>query len=315
MLTELETGLGLDVVLGVQAIRNGLFDLLATILHFVGGDLFYLALLPLIFWSLDRRLGLRLLFVLALSVALNAALKLLFQAPRPFTVSADVVQLVEQGGYGLPSGHVMNTVVVWGYAAYYLKRRWLYWAAAGFALLMAWGRMYAGVHYPQDVVSGALFGLLTLLLFIWLADRFPPFWQRLPPGAQAALIVLAGLVSFIFLFDDGNGPTVAGIALGAGFGCVLERRLVGFVTDGTPRQRAARYVVGISLVLGVFFGLRLIAGVLVAEGAAPSEILYVARYGLVTLLALFGWPWLAVRAGLMQNRRPGPEQRVEAFGT
>ncbi|MCB9457943.1 MAG: hypothetical protein H6671_18335, partial [Anaerolineaceae bacterium] len=83
MFAPLETGLGLDVVLWLQAHGNGLFDGLAILLSVLGSTLAYLALLPLVYWSVDRRLGRRLLLALVVVMGAVVALKLAFHAPRP----------------------------------------------------------------------------------------------------------------------------------------------------------------------------------------------------------------------------------------
>src|SRR5690606_14174202 len=188
MLTSLETGLGLDVVLWLQAGGSRLLDLLAMALNAAGSEYVFMVVLSVIYWGVNRYLGLRVLFALLLAVTLNIALKLLFQAPRPFEVSDAVRVVAEAGSYGLPSNHVMSAVAIWGYLALYLRRRWVTVAVVVYVLLMAWSRMYAGVHYPQDVVAGALLGLLSLWLSRWLERHFPPFWLRLSLSAQVALV-------------------------------------------------------------------------------------------------------------------------------
>jgi len=64
MLHDLETGIGLDVVVWLQEHGNGVFDALAHALDFAGLTWFFLLTLTLIFWSVDKNLGRRLLFAL-----------------------------------------------------------------------------------------------------------------------------------------------------------------------------------------------------------------------------------------------------------
>lgn len=60
MFEVLETGLGLDMVLSLQTSRNDLFDTLAMILNAMGNELFYIALLALVYWAFNRHKGMRL---------------------------------------------------------------------------------------------------------------------------------------------------------------------------------------------------------------------------------------------------------------
>lgn len=302
MLTELETGLGLEIVLGVQAVSNNLFDLLAVLLHHAIGDIVLLAVLSLVYWSIDRRLGLRLLYALVLAGAMSAALKLLFQSPRPFIVSDAVNLLVEEDGFGLPSGHVMTALALWGYAAFYVRQRWLYWVAAVFVAAVAWARIYAGVHYPQDVIGGVIFGGLALWGLVWLLDHTPAFWERLAIAPQVAMVILAGIVLTVYFFDYDPGTAVTGILVGSTLGLMLERRYANFSSEGTTSQRALRYALGIALTLVVFLGLRVIFGTLADESSGLYGFLRVLRYMLVALVAIFVWPWLAVRLGLTHRQ-------------
>lgn len=300
MLTSLETGVGLDVVLWLQAGGSSLLDLLAMALNAAGSEYVFMVVLSVIYWSVNRHLGLRMLFALMLAVVLNTALKLLFQAPRPFHVSDAVRMVVEAGSYGLPSNHVMSAVAIWGYLALYLRRRWVTIVVVIYVLLMAWARMYAGVHYPQDVVAGALLGALSLWLSFWLERHFPPFWSRLPLSAQVALVVLAGIVLTVFLFEDAFGAAIAGVVVGTGLGYMAEQRYVRFSSAGDTTQRVLRCVLGIMFVLAVFFGARVLFGLFADDGTTLENLLRVPRYALLSFAAMFVWPWLALRAGLIQ---------------
>ncbi|NDJ60380.1 MAG: phosphatase PAP2 family protein [Chloroflexi bacterium] len=294
MLTGLETGFGLDVVLWLQANGNALFDVLAEALDFMGNDLFFLAALPLIFWSINRQLGARLLFALIVGGLVNIALKMIFMTPRPFQVSAEVVPLVEATGFGVPSGHVMVAVVVWGYLALYLRRRAVTSAVIVYVLAMMWARMYAGVHYPQDVIAGVLLGLPTLWLVNALILRGGPLWERLAVRARVPAVLLAGMIAFVFLFEDETATALVGLLIGVGLGTILESRFVEFSAFGPAWQRAARFIVGIALTLGLFVGLSAIF-----ESLDPETLLRTLRYMLVALFAYAIWPWLALRLRLM----------------
>lgn len=299
MFAPLETGLGLDVVLWLQAHGNGLFDGLAILLSVLGSTLAYLALLPLVYWSVDRRLGRRLLLALVVVMGAVVALKLAFHAPRPFQVSDAVREIVPAGGYGLPSGHVAGAVAMWGFTAYWLRRRWFSWGVGAYGVLMAWGRMYGGVHYPQDVIAGALLGLGVIWFTAHYAEGIMGLWRRLHWRAQLAAVFLLSLIALAFLFEDETGVAIAGITLGGGIGVMLEERFIWFSAAGSVGQRTIRYGIGIVLTLALFLGLRTAFADL-----QPELIFRVLRYSLVTCFVAVGWPWLLKRAGLLETQQP-----------
>ncbi|RMF81957.1 MAG: phosphatase PAP2 family protein [Chloroflexi bacterium] len=163
MLTHLEAGIGLDVVVWLQAHGNVVFDSVAQFLHVIGQVPGHVVGILLVFIGLDRRLALRMAIMLIVVIVVIVGAKEILERPRPYQAFPDeVTPLVEQDGFGIPSGHVGFAVVTWGLLALHLRRRvwiavWLIYVALQF-----WARMYLGVHYPQDVVAGLLMGAVVL---------------------------------------------------------------------------------------------------------------------------------------------------------
>lgn len=102
--------------------------------------------------------GLALLFSFLL---VNVTIKPLVARPRPWLVVEGLVNLVWEGAYtSFPSGHTSSSFA----AAWALYRtlpcRTAGVAALAAAALMGLSRLYLGVHFPSDVLFGALVGVL-----------------------------------------------------------------------------------------------------------------------------------------------------------
>jgi len=107
---------------------------------------------------------------------------------RPYKVIEDAHQLVRSSGRGsMPSSHAANWFAALTVTfIFYGRRAWL---LLPLALLVGFGRIYSGVHYPGDVLAGALLGTATAwcavrgadLLWRTLGRKYvPQAWTRLP---------------------------------------------------------------------------------------------------------------------------------------
>ncbi len=87
----------------------------------------------------------------------DTVLKNLFARPRPFVHFADARLLVSgPKQYSFPSGH--STTAFAPAVAVFRKYKRLGWIALLLATLIAFSRIYVGVHYPLDVVGGMVLG-------------------------------------------------------------------------------------------------------------------------------------------------------------
>ncbi|MDP3731894.1 MAG: phosphatase PAP2 family protein [Candidatus Omnitrophota bacterium] len=77
--------------------------------------------------------------------------------PRPFAVLTEVNLLMKAGGFSFPSGHAALAFM----AQTVLSRVFKKWRITLFmlALCVGFARIYAGVHYPLDVLAGIIIGI------------------------------------------------------------------------------------------------------------------------------------------------------------
>ena len=298
MLTQLETGPGLDIVLRLQASSTPLLDALAWLLNVIGSEIFYMAALLLVYWWFNRQLGVRSLFAFIFIALLTTAFKEVLQRPRPFMVSEQVIPLFEASGFGLPSGHVSISTAVWGYLATVFRRGWFYMVTGLLVLLMAWARMYAGVHYPQDVIVGAALGLLSLWLYFGWAGRIAAWWRQLSVTVRVAVFVVIGILVAAILARDTTGIVIAVVLIALGPAVELLKYHVDFGLEEATRKRLLRFMMGLAFIIVLLIGLRALYDTLVNGEPLDVSIL---RYALIFLLAASIWPWIMERAGLAEQ--------------
>lgn len=138
------------------------------------------AVIALLFLRLRREAALLALTVIGAWV-MEGAIKGLVGRPRPEIVP----HLTEAGGASFPSGHAFNSAVVYIAIALALAtlsaresvRLTIIASAIVLSLLIAWTRVWLGVHFPSDVIAGWLGGAGWAFLAAGLLQR---------PAEQAA---------------------------------------------------------------------------------------------------------------------------------
>lgn len=278
---------GTDAIVWVQGFRSPALDVFFKVVTFLGEQEFYLVALPLVYWVISKSLGARLAFVFLPGALLNSWLKNLFFTPRP---GPDLVEpLVEETSYAFPSGHAQNSTVLFGFLAAHI-RRWHIWLLSVLLVIgIALSRVYLGVHYPQDVLSGFLFGTIYLLLFLWLEK---PVSAWLAEQALSVRLGLALAVPIVLLLLHPTEDTTTPMATLAGFAVayVAEGEWVRFEVGGPWWKRALRFVVGLVLTMIAYVGLSAIL---------PKELFFrFVRYMCVGLTVALIAPWIFVKIGL-----------------
>lgn len=176
-----------DVILRAdQAILNGIQDLLRcefldVFLAFVtklGNAGFIWILLGLILCCFQkwRRTGVILLCSVAAAFLIGeVAIKPMVGRLRPFMDNAAVQLLIDPPrGFSFPSGHSMSSFAA-ATALFLCGNRRVSWLWYLGAVLIALSRLYLYVHYPSDVLTGAVLGCLTAWAVYAIFKRF---WSR-----------------------------------------------------------------------------------------------------------------------------------------
>ncbi len=284
---------GLGIVLWVQTFRNPILDEFFLRINVLGDEEFYILLLPILFWCLSKRIGMRLGFLFLFSMYLNQVLKDFFAAPRPYQVDSKLYSPVKQSGYGIPSGHAQGTTTVWGYIATQLGSFW--WGIAiAIPLLVSIGRMYLGDHFPQDVIAGAIIGIILVAAYAILEPRVTPWLIRQNRGIKLGLAAGVPLVLAVLHLTT-DTATVLGTLLGFYVGLVFEEDWFAFDARNVWWKQIVKFALAIVIVLGLRFGLKA-----VFPATAVFDML---RYTIIGLWVGLGAPWLFVSIGLAKSAK------------
>lgn len=181
-----------------QGLTNPIFDWLMPILS---GNSFFNAAVAILVVALLVKGGAKgRIFVITILFSLLVAdsllshtIKDLVARPRPFLTLPDARLLVGRGGsFSMPSSHAANWFAALMVTfVFYRKAAWV---VAPLAVGVSFSRVYNGVHYPSDVLVGAIMGAGAGAAVIWTMQTawrtvgqrlWPLWWEKLPVHCQA----------------------------------------------------------------------------------------------------------------------------------
>ena len=135
------------------------------------GAPWFLLTAGLLLYKPTRKLGWCALCALLVEVAVvSLGLKPLFQRARPCDFYPEMLTLTSRPHTAsFPSGHTAQAFALCG-ALYTCRSKW-FWPVCGLAVLLGLSRLYLYVHFPTDVLAGALIGWLCGWLGVQLCRR------------------------------------------------------------------------------------------------------------------------------------------------
>ncbi|RAR47817.1 phosphatase PAP2 family protein [Flavobacterium lacus] len=119
-----------------------------------------------------KQFGILVLFLAALILVtdqLTNLAKYMFERLRPCsdpTLEGQVREVLERSSYGYFSGHASNSMATTTFIFLLFRKhfKYLFWLFL-FPLIFAYSRIYLGLHFPADIISGYIFGIFTGTLF------------------------------------------------------------------------------------------------------------------------------------------------------
>ncbi|MBN2637307.1 MAG: phosphatase PAP2 family protein [Prolixibacteraceae bacterium] len=183
-------------------------------------ETWYPLYLIIIFFAIRnyRNKSLLVLFFLALTILASDQISVLFketiQRLRPVhepEIQSMVHNVLRKGGlYGFVSSHAANTFAIFVFTAHVFKNRGFSVLMLFWAVLVSYSRIYSGVHYPLDIIGGALigwgigYGLFKALIFIethFFLTRNPKIEKTGISNAHSGVIfiVFFVLMSTVFI--------------------------------------------------------------------------------------------------------------------
>ena len=287
----------------LEGVRAPFLDTLFGLITMLGEETIAIILLCAIYWCINKRMAYGIGVAYFLSGLTAQGMKICFRIDRPWVIdpSFNPVQsaMKTATGYSFPSGHTQSAAALYGSIGVYIKQKWAKIICFLIVFLVAFSRMYLGVHTLLDVsvsiVITFIFIFITYKLLI--VDENPTGKKRelfLPILLilfSAAIIIIAALLFSNATIEEAyvtDCLKAAGAGLGFAVGMYVERVYIRFSvkTKGIVWQ-FIKLVIGIVGVLAFKEGLKLIVG----TGLVVDTV----RYALLIIWVTILFPLLIKR--------------------
>lgn len=152
-----------ELLVAIQGLHMSWLDPIVSVYTKLGdAGLLWIALsLVMLLWKPTRKAGVLALGAMILGLLVtNITIKPLLSRPRPWLDWPIVPLVTEKDPNSFPSGHTCAAFAAGLSWVRALPWRWGRIAAVAAAVVMGLSRLYVGVHYPTDVLAGAVIGSL-----------------------------------------------------------------------------------------------------------------------------------------------------------
>ncbi len=270
------------ILLFFQNIRNPFLTFLANFISFLGEEPIPVLFTLLLFWCISKKKGIAFICSIFTAIDEMQAIKCIARYPRPFVVYPEMLKplrLSTATGYTFPSGHSTTSGVFYGLLARVYKSTILRVISIALIILVPVSRLYLGVHWPMDVITGTFLGLSVAFVlpyeFVHLYESKRAFTVF---AALTGIALLSFEILFAYFLDVKSYDVVLwkdimecfGMSAGSILGLCFERNFVNFEIIGSWKKRAVNFIFGVASGAVLFFLVRLFPIVYLAKGLSMT---------------------------------------------
>ena len=284
----------MELLKSIAEIRTPFLDTLIGLVTRLGEETIGIVILCVFFWCISKKVA----YVIGVSFFLSSlsvqGMKILFRIPRPWVLDPAFVPVsgaIEHAtGYSFPSGHTQNATALYGSLGAMAPQKPFKIILFTIPFLVAFSRLYLGVHTLLDVVVSLAITFLLIFIAVKIFSTDSIHIKR-EAVVASVIIIFAVVVIVIAAVLYANGTIEEGYiadclkATGAGIGFAVgmfvERVYIGFSVKAKGIiWQIIKFIIGIAVVLALQEGLKYVIG--------TSLIANMVRYFLmITWITLF----------------------------
>ena len=278
----------------LEGIRTPFLDAVISLVTRLGEETVGVVVICAIFWCINKRVAYRIGVAFFFSGLSVQVMKICFRIERPWVVDPGLrpvpSALDNATGYSFPSGHTQSAAALFGSLGVQIKQKPIITLCFAVVVLVAFSRVYLGVHTLLDVMTSLLISLLIVLLTakVFTFDTVN-IKRELIISAIMILYALIVIVIALALYSSAAAQQhyvadclkAAGAGVGFAAGMFIERVYIDFQEKtGNILWQIIKLILGFAGVLAIKEGLKHIIG----AGFAADIIRYFILLAWITVL-------------------------------
>jgi len=264
----------MELLRQIESIRTPFLDTIIGLITRLGEETVVVVVFCAIFWCISKKMAYVIGVAFFISGLTVQGMKICFRIDRPWvadpTLNPVPAALEYSTGYSFPSGHTQSAAALFGALGAQMKSKAAIIICFTIPVLVAFSRMYLGVHTLIDVVTSLL--ICAILIFITLKVLAHDKIDKKREFIISSVMVLYAIVVIItaaILYSNGTIEQkyiadclkAAGAGIGFAVGMFIERVYIDFsVKSKSLILQILKFVLGVIGVLAIQEGLKLIIG-------------------------------------------------------
>ena len=294
----------------LEGLRNPVFDLFFSVITKLGEEILFLAIAIMVFWCVNKRAGYYAMVTGLVGTVLNQGLKLMFRIDRPWIVDTNFEPVGGSTGaatgYSFPSGHTQNIAGTLGTVCAFFKKTAVRIVSIVIIVLVAFSRMYLGVHTPLDVFVSLVVALVLVLGLYPFFTNEKRFNVAMPIIIGVCLALSVAFLIYVHMLNPAefigeshvknlnsgikNSYKLIGCMLGFCVIYPLDRFVIKFKTEARWYMQIVKLTLGLAIAIAFLF---LAEAPIEAFFALFTDNLYIAKAFIYFILVVFAgsiWP-------------------------
>ena len=285
----------MDLLWWLEGVRTPFFDTVFSLITRFGEEMSLIAIFCVLFWCINKKMAYVVGYSFFLSGLVVQGMKTSFRVPRPWVYDPTFEpvggSINASTGYAFPSGHTQTAAALLGAIGIGLKQKWAKIILYLLVFLVAFSRLYLGVHYLEDVVVSLVITFVVILIANKVISDQPTSKKK--QFILSAFMILCAVVVIIYatyLYHTDvtvssqlrDSTRVAGAAIGFAIGMYVEQLYIQFSTKSKNiLLQVLKLMLGLVGMIAIQEGFRLIGTGLVMDAI---------RYFLVVMWATIIYP-------------------------